>query len=261
MIVRESLNEFKRGLSSKASLGVGLYYDAIDDQGFDRKIKIKRSMRALLVKEALNFERGKSSIRGLDVGIDRSETWPRSWEELTAEQKDLALEKYGEDHFIDREAMDLLLSDEFLMEPAHAALVHRFGKDPYKEIGVEPLVGYDPDELYFDIGRKIINVKNALKINKIDAFYEFLGLDENLWNQVYMNIYDDEIEFELDSDDDEFELSKEDLENMKMAERNYEIYLNDRLNSIIESYEYGISDEGAISVLEKKEFNQNLEII
>jgi hypothetical protein len=206
----------------------------------------------MIVKEAIDFKRGQTSKKSLNVGEIHS--WPKAYSELSEEEKKKAIQnhrdngkwgKYLEDNW--DHIKQMIVSDQFLMEPAHVNLVDTFGENPYEKIGTEPMIDFDEKALQFDVDRKEIDVRNALTINSETAFLTYLGIPDHLIHQVWYDIQRDSIDFEWDSADDEFEPSKEDEEYLIIAQKNFQKYLNDRIQVIKDGFTYYEENDEAIA--------------
>ena len=274
-ISEDTMNEISEFISSQTHFISKSYQkrrwmvNSAGDSGKYLDIKIERKLPDEIeamgsqIKEALEFRRGQDSKEAMDVGKNSSLFWPKPWNKLKDEEKEKAIEKFTESDEYEMYAEDFvpyyLLSDEFLMEPSHDLLVQKFGPNPYEHIQGEPLIGYDPKSLEFDIEQGSIGVKDALEISDNEAFLKYLGFSEDLIPEIYYTILKDGIEFE--ENDSEYEFTNSDLEQIRDAQIIFRKYLNDRLQSMKDQYYWYFGEEGISEYLDEKMFDKNLNIV
>lgn len=196
----------------------------------------------MIVREALEFQRGQASKSSLDVGKN-STYLRRSYDELTAEEQTKAAEKYKEtggwDEYLANNwdfIKDQIHSDQFLLEPPHVNMVDKFGKSPYEVIGVEPMIDFNKEYLQYDLERNMIDLRNVLDINSSEAFLTYLGLPSHLLPHVYYHIGKDYIDIEWDTYD--YEPTDEDEESLQITEKNFEKYVSDLIQSLKDQYNW-----------------------
>ena len=141
----------------------------------------------MIVKEAIDFKRGQTSKKAIDVGMDSSRFWPKKYEHLEKKEKTKALDNFRDwwNDVMNVGVDDFIVSDQFLLEPAHVLLQQKFGENPYEVIGTEPLIDFDEDKLYYDASKKYVNPEDAIKINNNEAFLQFLGISDDLIPEIY----------------------------------------------------------------------------
>ena len=197
----------------------------------------------VIVRESIDFKRGQPSKKGLDVGMDSSRFWPKNYKDLNKKEKEKALDNFRDwwNDTMHGGADDFITSDQFLLEPAHVLLKQKFGKNPYEVMGVEPLIDFDADTLYYNVSNKTVNVEDSIQINDNEVFLQFLGISDDLIPEVYFTIKKDGIDFE--ENDSQYEFTKSDLKQLSDATHIFDKYLNDLAQTIQDNHEYYYSDE------------------
>lgn len=197
----------------------------------------------MIVREAIDFKRGITSKKAIDVGMDSSRFWPKDFKHLSKGEKIKALDNFG-DWWNDVMAQDFpnyLVSNQYLLEPLHVLLQQTFGENPYENIEGEPMIAYDGDDLEFDMDRNTLNIGDAIRINDSDAFLKFLGISDDLIPEVHYTFGADTINFE--ENDSEYEFTESDQKQLDDAHIIFRKYTNDLMKQMKDEHNFYFSRE------------------
>lgn len=206
----------------------------------------------MLVKEYQEFQRGDSIHKSLDVGDDRSELWPKSYENLPEKLKEKARESTY-DYFMETGYIDprFIIDDDYLLEPDHDELIKMFGSNFYEKLngddGGSPLIGNDHANLEFDIDQNKIWLHKAAEVNDDDYFLLWLGVPDNLLTKVEWEFIRDSMNINAAWDhdlEDAYVLTTNEEEMLRDAEEKWEGHAKVILQRIKDGYEYYETQEG-----------------
>lgn len=217
----------------------------------------------MLVFESIDdFKRNVDPRTGLDIGYDSSYFWPKSYDELSAEQKEKAYQIWSE---ITEPDHAFLANDDALLEPPDAELRKLFGSEYYDKIF--PMIqNSDYQKVYYsDLdGAGSVDISQSVKISDDTAFLQWLGIPLEMHEKLYydIDIYDIEFEpYEWINDDEEFSEKEEEI--IKRAKKKWAEHLDFIRNNLIKQWEYLKSEEFFDEEVNSHEweFDKNLNII
>lgn len=175
--------------------------------------------------------------------------------ELTEESKQNAINNIRESYYNYNEFAQWAIDDCGLFEPQNDEIQNLFGEN-YKF----PLLE-NTRKLYFSLDRdRFIDVSSALIVTNEAQFLTWLGIPENMQENVCFNILKDSIEFE--ENDYNYEFNEIETQILIEAQEKFENHLHDVLNRIESEIDYRFSDEAIIEDIEANifEFYKNGEI-
>jgi hypothetical protein len=187
-------------------------------------------------KKSINeFKQNLNPYDAMDLGPNRASTYPRKYDELPDNIKEIAFENFRESERDKLDMMPEILYDyDSFLEPKHKRLNDLFGKR-YTDL-TEPMIGCN-GEVYFDLDKKSIDISKAIEVNDEQLFNEWLGIEE-IEHKIFFTILADSIQFYRDEKlDDSEELILRDATHI------FEKHISDVLQNISDEYEYRTSDE------------------
>ncbi len=172
-----------------------------------------------------------------------------SFDELTKDAKDNAIEQIRQRRYNDYDLIHWIIDDCYLLEPAHDELVNLCGLE-YDKLSTP--IFKNSRELYFDFERnRHIDASNAIEITNEKMFFQWLEIPDNIHEKVYFTIkntnsrYPDTfISFEENECD--YEFTDEEIKILEKANDKFSNHMETVLNRIESSYEYYFTDESII---------------
>jgi len=162
-----------------------------------------------------------------------------NFDELTKESKEKAIEGVRELCYVDNNFAEWAIDDCALLEPLHKDLFDLLGKN-YNF----PLIKNNR-EIYFSLDRdKYIDVSNAMEITNKYQFLMWIGIPENMIENVDFSIGKDTISIEENSWD--YEFNDNELKIINSAVEKFENHCDDILDRIRKDIDYRFSDEAII---------------
>jgi hypothetical protein len=172
------------------------------------------------------------------------ETKIYQFNELSEKSKEVAIEDFRENKYGDSYILDWIVDDCYLLEPKHDDLVASLGS-LYKDLIIE-----NNRKVYFSLDRdRHIDISNAMVIKDDYLFLKWLGLPDELIDEVSYTIGRDTIYFEKYPFE---EYPNQDI--IDNAVEKFESHCEDILRRIESSYEYQFSDEYIIDEIISNEY-------
>lgn len=158
-----------------------------------------------------------------------------SFEELTKEAKQVAIESVRQDYYSNNDFANWAIDNCALLEPIQKELTDLFGKE-YDF----PLIKNNR-KVYFDTGRnRHIDISNAMEIQNSKQFLKWLGLNNRLIEKVDFTIGEDTIEF-MNCGEKEF--TEIETNKIVFAVDKFENHCEDILKRIEADIDYRFTDE------------------
>jgi len=212
------------------------------------------------INESLDFQEDMDSYKAIDVGPNRSSTWPRLFKDLDEQQKNDAIEGIrnvrNESFVFD----SVITSDDFLLEPPHKDIAKLFGENFYEEqMNDAPIIGNNSEELFYKIHNpnRHIDLENAIIVNNDYYFLLWLEVPEDMHNKIYYTISTDTIGFEENDGDYDFSEHEESI--LSDATAKFERHCINVLDSIQGGIEYLSSNEAIIEDIESNDWMFDIE--
>ncbi len=166
-----------------------------------------------------------------------------TFDELSEEQKKLAIESVRESYYQFNEFGTWAIDDDYLLNPTQDDIDNTFTKEEIASLKDCILIGNSRESLYFSTDRNYyLDCAKAMTIENRDLFFKWLGISQDLVDD--FRIYtpsgrnsDTTIEFYFESNEcDEDEITKN-------ATDKFDNYIQNCLKSIESSIDYRYTDE------------------